>query len=762
MLKLLKRFGGKFRRYMIIGPACKLIEVLFDLVTPLVIAQMIDRGIGAHDVQAVIHYGVLLGIMSVIGISFTLVCQKMAALTSQGMGTDIRAELYAHINTLGYAELDRFGTPSLITRITNDVNQVQLAVALGVRMLIRWPFLAVGSMVAALLIDLKLGLIFLVCTPVIGFVFWFVMARCIPFFKQMQRKLDRIALICREGLSGARVVRAFVREEYERERFASAATDQAETAIAVGRLSSVLNPVTFLVMNLGVCAILWTGGIQVDTGALTQGQVMAFVNYMTQTLTSIVYVANLVVVFTKASASASRINEVLECQPSITDAGATPVELPSAGGTAEAGSGADSVAGAAGVADESCGGGAAGAAGAAGESCGGGAAGTAGVAGEGCGGGVAACDGVAGDGAAAAAGAAAEAASSSDADTAPGLAAGVAAGQLSVPALRLDHVSFAFGEGAANAVDDVSLTLELGGTLGIIGGTGSGKSTLVSLVPRLYDASRGTVEVMGRDVRAWPLAQLRRVVGIVPQRATLVSGTIRSNLQWRDPEATDDELWAALDTAQASEFVRKMPQGLDTPVEAGGKNFSGGQRQRLTIARALVGTPQILIMDDSASALDFKTDSALRRAVHERSVRGSAEGSLPLTTLIVSQRVSTVRDADVICVLDHGKLAGLGTHDELYRTCSLYREICQSQLRREELEGTAPVPTAQAVDAAIPAVVAGDAPTGGPVDPDAPGSVAESASVNVPVTEAVCEASSAPAVVAGSDSTAATPAKEGC
>ncbi len=732
MLKLLKRFGGKFRRYMIIGPACKLIEVLFDLVTPLVIAQMIDRGIGAHDVQAVIHYGVLLGIMSVIGISFTLVCQKMAALTSQGMGTDIRAELYAHINTLGYAELDRFGTPSLITRITNDVNQVQLAVALGVRMLIRWPFLAVGSMVAALLIDLKLGLIFLVCTPVIGFVFWFVMARCIPFFKQMQRKLDRIALICREGLSGARVVRAFVREEYERERFASAATDQAETAIAVGRLSSVLNPVTFLVMNLGVCAILWTGGIQVDTGALTQGQVMAFVNYMTQTLTSIVYVANLVVVFTKASASASRINEVLECQPSITDEGATPVELPSAGGAAEAGSGADSVAGAAGVDAESRDGGAAGAAGAA------------------------------GDGVAVAAGAAVEAASSSDADTAPGLAAGVAASRFSVPALRLDHVSFAFGEGAANAVDDVSLTLELGGTLGIIGGTGSGKSTLVSLVPRLYDASHGTVEVMGRDVRAWPLAQLRRVVGIVPQRATLVSGTIRSNLQWRDPEAADDELWAALDTAQASEFVRKMPQGLDTPVEAGGKNFSGGQRQRLTIARALVGTPQILIMDDSASALDFKTDAALRRAVHERSVRGSAEGGLPLTTLIVSQRVSTVRDADVICVLDHGKLAGLGTHDELYRTCNLYREICQSQLRREELEGTAPAPAAQAAAAATPAAVAGDAPTGGPVDPDAPGSVAESASANVPATGPACEASSAPAAVAGPDSTASTPAKEGC
>lgn len=604
MIELLRRFGGKFRRYMVIGPACKLIEVIFDLLTPLVIAQMIDKGIGARDVNAAVHYGMVLAAMAVIGISFTLVCQKMAALTSQGMGTDIRGALYEHINKLSYAELDRFGTPSLITRITNDVNQVQLAVALGVRMLIRWPFLAVGSMVAALAIDLKLGMIFLICTPAIGLVFWFVMARCIPYYKQLQAKLDRIALICREGLSGARVVRAFVREDHERERFAQAADDQANTAIAVGKLSSILNPVTFLVMNLGVCAILWVGGIQVNVGELTQGQVMAFVNYMTQTLTSIVYVANLVVVFTKASASASRINEVLNCVPSITDEGNQPVALPQAPAT--------------------------------------------------------------------------------DVD-AP------------APALSLSHASFSFGAGAANAVNDVTLELPLGKTLGIIGGTGSGKSTLVSLIPRLYDAGAGSVCVMGADVRAWPLDQLRHVVATVPQRASLVSGTIRSNLTWRDEAATDEELWAALDMAQASEFVRSKSQGLDAPVEAGGKNFSGGQRQRLTIARALVGSPQILIMDDSASALDFKTDAALRHAIRERSVRGAVEGGLPLTTVIVSQRVSTVRDADMICVLDHGSVAGLGTHDELYATCQLYREICQSQLRREELEGqqgsAAPAPT---------------------------------------------------------------------
>lgn len=605
MIELLRRFGGKFRRYMVIGPACKLIEVIFDLLTPLVIAQMIDKGIGSHDVDAVVHYGMVLAAMAVIGISFTLVCQKMAALTSQGMGTDIRGALYQHINKLSYAELDRFGTPSLITRITNDVNQVQLAVALGVRMLIRWPFLAVGSMCAALAIDLKLGMIFLICTPAIGLVFWFVMARCIPYYKQLQAKLDRIALICREGLSGARVVRAFVREDHERERFAQAADDQANTAIAVGKLSSILNPVTFLVMNLGVCAILWVGGIQVNVGELTQGQVMAFVNYMTQTLTSIVYVANLVVVFTKASASASRINEVLNCVPSITDEGNEPVTLPEP--------------------------------------------------------------------------------------------SELTSGATPVFALSFDHASFSFGVGAANAVDDVTLELPLGKTLGIIGGTGSGKSTLVSLIPRLYDAGTGSVGVMGADVRTWPLDQLRHVVATVPQRASLVSGTIRSNLTWRNEAATDEELWAALDMAQASEFVRNKPQGLDAPVEAGGKNFSGGQRQRLTIARALVGSPQLLIMDDSASALDFKTDAALRHAIRERSVRGAAEGGLPLTTVIVSQRVSTVRDADMICVLDHGSVAGLGTHDELYATCQLYREICQSQLRREELEGqqgsTTPTPT---------------------------------------------------------------------
>lgn len=588
MLKLLRRFAGAYRKDWIIGPASKLLEVLFDLLTPLVIARMIDESVATRDAEGVLRYGALLLGMAVVGLGFTLICQKMAALASQGMGTDIRHALFKHINALSHAELDRFGTPSLITRITNDVNQVQLAIALGIRQLIRWPFLAIGSMVAALAIDWQLGLIFLVSTPAIGAVFWVVMSRCVPYFKSMQAQLDRIGLICREGLSGVRVIRSFVREDHERERFHRASREQAETAIAAGKLSSVLNPATFLIMNLGVCAILWTGGLRVNVGGLTQGEVMAFVNYMTQTLLSIVYVANLVVVFTKASASAARINEVLACEPSV-------VEAPDAW-----------------------------------------------------------------DGA--------------------GLAA-----HADVPALAMRDAAFAYPGASARAVGGATLELMPGQTLGVIGGTGSGKSSLVSLIPRLYDVCAGSVEIFGRDVRSWRLRALRHVVGIVPQSASLISGTIRSNLCWRDADASDEELWRALEAAQAAEFVRALPDGLDTAVEAGGKNFSGGQRQRLTIARALVDDPLVLILDDSASALDFKTDAALRHAIKARSLRSREAGKTPLTTVIVSQRVSSVRDADVICVMRRGLVVGLGTHDELLQGCDVYREICLSQLRAEEL-----------------------------------------------------------------------------
>ncbi|WP_346680443.1 ABC transporter ATP-binding protein [Enorma massiliensis] len=610
MFKLLKRFGGSYRANLVLGPLCKLIEVVFDLFTPIIVAYMIDAGVGTRSVQPVLTGGGILLAMAAVAILFALACQKMASRASQGMGTSIRHSLYEHINALSHADLDRFGTPSLTTRITNDVNQVQLAIALGIRQLMRWPFLAVGSLVAALAIDVRLGLIFVVSMAVVGGLFWFVMKACIPYYRSMQAKLDRIALIVREGLSGVRVVRAFVREGHERRRLADAAQDQAATAITVGRLSSVLNPVTFLVMYLAVCAILWSGGIQVNIGELTQGQVVAFVSYMTQALLSIVYVANLVVVFTKASASAARVNEVLACQPSVTDEGAEPVELwGSAGlpGVAERADGA-------GLPD---------------------------------------------------------AAEQADAD--------LPSGAEQVPTLALRNVSFAYPGAAADAVHDATLALMSGQTLGVIGGTGSGKSTLVSLIPRLYDATEGAVEVLGRDVRAWQLKQLRQVVGMVPQQAMLVSGTIRSNLIWRDAKATDDDLWRALELAQASEFVRTLADGLDAPVEAGGKNFSGGQRQRLTIARALVRAPKLLILDDSASALDYKTDAALRVALASYGRDAAASGELPPAVVVVSQRVASVRAADLICVMRRGNVVGLGTHDELVRTCAIYQEICASQ-----------------------------------------------------------------------------------
>lgn len=614
MIDLLKRFGGPYRLNLIAGPACKLLEVLFDLMTPLVIARMIDAGVGARSMREVLISGALLVGMAVVGMGFALVCQKMASRASQGVGTSLRDALFRHINEFSRTEVDRFGTPSLTTRIINDVNQVQLAVALAIRQLIRWPFLAVGSMAAACLIDLRLGVIFLVSTPLIGGLFWLIMARCVPLYQTMQRQLDRIALIVREGLAGTRVVRAHVREGHERARLREAADMQAAVATMAARLSSVLNPATFLVMNLAVCAILWAGGQTVNAGGLTQGEIVAFVNYMTQTLLSIVYVANLVVVFTRAEASAGRIREVLDCPPSITDAGALPVA-------------------------------------------------------------------VSPDGAA--------------------------------PALRLDGVSFTFAGASSAALQGVSLAVDRGQTLGVIGGTGSGKSTLVSLLARLYEVGAGSVEVLGTDVRRWPVAQLRRSIGMVPQKAELLSGTIRSNLRWRAPEATDEELWRALEMAQAAPFVRDLPDGLDAPVEAGGANFSGGQRQRLTIARALVGDPALLILDDAASALDLKTDAALRRALHSRDALGAvaaaepsapAVARVPVATVIVSQRVSSVRDADLICVLSHGRVAGLGTHEELVAGCEIYREICASQLTQEEA-GPSAVPAvadAAASDAAVP------------------------------------------------------------
>lgn len=576
MKRLLKRFLPPYRGRIALGVCFKLVEVVFDILNPLVVAYMIDRGVGGRDAELVLRCGLLLVLFAAVGWSFTMVCQRMAAVVSQATGTDLRRALFEKVNELSAEDVDRFGTPSLVTRVTNDVNQIQVAVALGIRQLVRFPLIAVGAMVSALLIDWHLGVIFLACTPAIGLVFYLVMSRSVPYFRVMQRKLDKVSLVTREALSGVRVIRAFGREQAEKDRFSEAASDQAQTAIDVGRLSSVLNPATFLVMNLGIVCILWAGGIRVDAGELTQGQVMAFVNYMMQTLTSVAYIANLVVIFTRATASGQRIMEVLDCVPKVTDEGNRRLAL--SGGA---------------------------------------------------------------------------------------------------PAISLAGVGFSYEGAKVPALTGVTLELGRGQTLGVIGGTGSGKSTLARLIARLYDSTEGTVEVLGHDVAAYPFDQLREVVSIVPQQASLVSGTIRSNLSWRDEGATDEELWNALEAAQAADFVRAKPAGLDEVVEAGGRNFSGGQRQRLTIARALVGSPRICILDDSASALDFKTDARLRHALRERA------GAM--TSVVISQRVSSVMHADLICVLDHGRMVGLGTHEELLDGCPLYREIAESQLGAKEV-----------------------------------------------------------------------------
>lgn len=571
----LRRFLKDYRKQVIIGPIFKWMEAVLELIVPLVMAKIIDVGVKNADKGYIFRMGGLLLLIAAVSLGCALVCQYSASIASQGVGTNLRREMFDRINRFSHAELDRFGTHSLITRLTNDVNQLQVAVAMLIRLVVRAPFLAIGAVVMAFTIDVKLSLIFLVVFPLIVGVLYFVMNRSIPFFRVMQKKLDKISLITRENLEGARVIRAFSKQDAELSRFTSASDDLANTSVRVGRLSALLNPLTYVIMNLGIVAILWFGGFRVDSGRLTQGEIIAFVNYMTQILQALIVVANLVVIFTKASASASRINEVLETEPSVSDAVSGEVAP---------------------LADEA--------------------------------------------------------------------------------ALEFDRVAFSYAGAEEPSLSGITVKLRPGETLGVIGGTGSGKSTFVSLIPRFYDATSGEVKVFGRDVKEYPLAELRRLVGTVPQKAAVVSGTIRENLRWAKPDATDEELWAALKTAQAESFVEALPQKLETRVEQGGKNFSGGQKQRLTIARALVGKPSILILDDSASALDFATDAALRKAL-----RTETKG---MTVIMVSQRASTIRYADQILVLDDGGMAGLGTHEELFENCPVYREICLSQLSAEE------------------------------------------------------------------------------
>ncbi len=572
----LRRFLKDYKLQLTIGPLCKLIEAIFELMIPLITADIIDNGVRYNDVGYVLQKGGLMILMGVLGLGFALVCQKSASIASQGFGTKVRNAMFRHINTLSHSELDKLGTPSLITRMTNDINRLQLAVAMLIRLVIRAPFLVIGALIMAMTIDLKLSLIFFAASIVIAAVLFIIMNRSVPFFKSIQKKLDKVSLISRENLAGNRVIRAFSRQQKDEERFDEANDSLAATAVSAGRLSALLNPLTYIAAQAAIIAIVWFGSGLVFTGDLKTGQIIALVNYMIQIQLTMIVVSNLVVIFTNASASAARVNEVFDTKPSVTEgAGIDPEDNTYA------------------------------------------------------------------------------------------------------PCISFENVSFRYPD-SGYALHNVSIDIPSGMTVGIIGGTGSGKSTLINLIPRFYDATEGTVRVDGADVRDYTFEQLRGKIGVVPQRAQLFSGTILENLRWGKRDADEDDIERALRISQSGEFVEKLPEKTGTRISAGGKNLSGGQRQRLTIARAIIGQPEILILDDCASALDFATDAALRKALREE--------TSGMTVIMVSQRVGTVRYADRIIVLDGGEIAGTGTHSELIKSCQVYREICLSQLKAEEVD----------------------------------------------------------------------------
>ena len=569
-MRKLVRYLKNYKLNLTLGPLAKLTEAIFELIVPLVMSDIIDNGIdGDGGLEYVLTHGAIMVALGVLGLACALTCQYLAAKCSQGFGTELRNDLFRHINTLSFKELDKFGTPSIVNRLSSDVNQLQYMVAMLIRLVIRAPFLVIGAAVMAMTINLKLSLIFIAAAPLIAVVLYFIMSRSIPLYKNVQQKLDKVAQITRENLSGVRVVRAFSEQEYEKDRFDKSADELTRGAIVVGRISALLNPATFVIINAAIIAILWFGGGLVNTGEMTQGEVFAFVNYMTQISLALVVVAQLVVTVTKAIASGTRVVELLDAAPSITDDGNTEVDT-----------------------------------------------------------------------------------------------------SVDSPAVKFDHVSFGYNEGKYT-LTDLTLTVPRGASVGVIGGTGSGKSTLVNLLARFYDVSEGSVELFGTDVKKYPLKQLRRTVAYVPQNTMLFSGTIRSNLLMGGRDADDETLWKCLETAQAASFVREKEKGLDSVVMQGGKNFSGGQRQRLAVARALAAHSDILVLDDSSSALDFATDLNMRTAIN--ATRGDT------TLFLVSQRATSLKDCDVIVVLDGGLVAGIGKHDDLLKTCDVYREIYLSQ-----------------------------------------------------------------------------------
>ena len=567
MIKL-ARYLKEFKLNVIVGPLCKLTEAIFELIVPLVMAQIIDVGIKNGDSDYIWQNGIILIILAVCGLSFALVCQYMASAASQGVGTRLRADLYSHINTLSFKELDRLGTAAFVTRITNDVNQVQTAVAMLIRLVVRAPFLVIGATIMSFSISPRLSLIFFGAMAAIVLVMFPIMKATVKLFKKQQKSLDGISRITRENLSGVRVVRAFARQDYEKQRFEAEAEEYRTFAVKAGRINALLNPAIFIAVNVAYLLIVWLGGGFTDAGidGLTQGKVIALVNYMTQISLALVVVANLVTIFTKAAASSARINEIFDMESSIKSPETSPKT------------------------DENA------------------------------------------------------------------------------PFIAFDNVNFSYA-GEENSLENITFALKKGETLGIIGGTGSGKTTLANLLCRFYDVSGGAVKIGGADVRDYPTEELRRKIAIVPQKTELLSGSLRYNMTLGRTDIPDEQIYRALEIAQAKEFTDNLDGGLDAKILQGGKNFSGGQKQRLAIARAVARGSEIIIFDDSSSALDYSTDAKLRKALGEMN---------DITCVIISQRPNSIKHADKIIVLDDGQAVGIGTHDELLNTCEVYREICKS------------------------------------------------------------------------------------
>lgn len=604
----MKRLLGYMRDYKkesILGPLFKMLEASFELLVPLVVASMVDVGIRNQDTGYILKMGGLLLLLAIVGLACSLTAQYFAARAATGIGTALRNDLFAHIGRLSYNEIDTVGTSTLITRMTSDINQVQNGVNMTLRLLLRSPFVVFGAMIMAFTVDVRSAMVFVVTIPVLCVVVFGIMLVSMPLYRAVQRQLDKVLLTTRENLMGVRVIRAFNRQKNETDKFEGENGQLVKMQVFVGKISALLNPVTYVIINVAVVAVIWVGAEQVQGGIITQGKVIALVNYMSQILVELIKMANLIILISKATACMNRVDSIFQVETSVKEK-----EWTVDAGTSGARRGAsepqiDAKAEAVRLETES----------------------------------------------------------RPDSD---------------VPKVEFRDVDFVYGKANAKTLGSISFKAMPGQTIGVIGGTGAGKTTLVNLIPRFYDAAGGTVLVDGLDVRDYSLNGLRGKIGIVPQRAVLFKGTLRDNMKWGSPDATDEEIFQALDIAQAREFVDDKDRGLELAIDQGGHNLSGGQRQRLTIARALVRKPEILIMDDSASALDFATDARLRKAIRE------STGNM--TVFIVSQRAATIKQADTILVLDDGCIAGMGSHRELLKSCDVYREICLSQLSKEEVE----------------------------------------------------------------------------